>query len=406
MSREEKVRPLKSDNYDSLNTFRPISKLSMREDNVELQRLIPNLASKNPLVRLRAEAAVKKMEKMKKKREQQVRREQNLKDFKANIYATIDAGKSVVDVLAKTPKVVASVAASTEDALTTTVREVQKLPRNIEKTVEEVQSVPSKVERKFTEIKTSAENAQKIATVVVDDIKSIPTNVEKTINDTKSSVEKTVSDTRRTVDDIGNAVNEISTTVKVISGVEKPKPKPPPPPPVKSTKEIAMDVAGSVASGAVSVTGKAAWFLTKGAFGLGAKGVKTAWAATMKKRDEAKKTGDGSSMPRIDLKELRVLSRTAAMTKEEKIKENAANTALEEALKRARESALQASSDAMDTSLTTDISSVDPKLAMEVAEALESAKLALEESEKVKSMEGGMGKTTGIDESEEVTIRK
>ena len=116
ISREEKVRPLKGD-YDSLNTFRPVSKLSMREDNVELQRLIPNLASDNPVVRFRAEAAVKQLEKIKKKREQQARREQNLKNFKANIYATIDAGKSVVDVLAKTPDVVASVAASTEVGL-------------------------------------------------------------------------------------------------------------------------------------------------------------------------------------------------------------------------------------------------------------------------------------------------
>ena len=269
-----------------------------------------------------------------------------------------------------------------------------------------VQAIPSKVERKINETKTSSENALRIATVVVDDIKSIPSNVEKTINETKMSVEKTVTDTKRTIDDIGNAVDEISTTVKVITGVEKPKPKPPPPPPVKSTKEIAIDVAASVASGAVSITGKAAWFLTKGAFGLGAKGVRSGWKAAMKKKHEMKKSGSVGSMPNIDLKELRALSRTAPMTKEEMIKENATNTALEEALKRARESAVQASSDAVETSLTADISSVDPELAMEVAEALESARLALDQLEKVNGTEGGKGTTSGLDEAEELTLRK
>ena len=75
-------------------------------------------------------------------------------------------------------------------------------------------------------------------------IEQCVTNNKKSIQETKQGEEKFVQ-----------KVDNLTYEAKVVVGLEQPKPSPPPPPPLpKSTKDMAMDVAGAV----VKTTGKLA----------------------------------------------------------------------------------------------------------------------------------------------------
>jgi len=185
--------------------------------------------------------------------------------------------------------------------------------------------------------------------------------VKKTIDDAKFAVEKSISDTNNKVESISKAVENVSTTVKVMTGVEKPKPPPPPPPPPpKTKKEIALDIAGNTAKVALNATGKAVWFATKSAAGFTKNTAEQAINAAVEKRKEAK------------LEEI---------SKREKLSEE-----IDEALVRARKAAADASKSTAEIIEDGDVGkqisdTIDADLGREVSDALGAAKAILDEED-------------------------
>jgi len=181
----------------------------------------------------------------------------------------VDFAGATAQTISKTSEKIAEIASVAKVSTESAVKVIQLIPSKLDDALDEVKATPKKVEPKVNEIIDFVEDTKKGALNVVEDVKAIPTNVQNTVEATK-----------KTVDDIGYMIDEFSTSLKVMAGVEIPKPKPPrlppPPPPMPLTpKEKALElagqagvvagqVAGTVAKEAAKGTGKAVLFASKG----------------------------------------------------------------------------------------------------------------------------------------------
>lgn len=298
----------------TLDSFKPLvqSKIS----SPEIQKALPDLQSNNPIKRRRAESKIKNWEQQEKKRQLALQREENARKFKESIYQVGDAVVWSVETLAKTPAKISGIAKETKVLAKKVKKSVNTVPNKVEavvKTTEDVASsvatIPTKVKQSSNNVKSSVEESVEKTKKFIDDVQKIPSNVEKSVKETKEKVDGAVA-----------FVDETTTRVKVLAGLEKPKPKPPkvPPPPPPTAADIGWKVAGTVASGSA----KLAWWAGKGV-------AVTAWngvSSALKKSGQEK-----SRSPTLDKLQSQSLSSTKDQSKEKKVDKD-----VEEALKLAQ----------------------------------------------------------------------
>ena len=349
-----------------VTTFKPVSKPSNNKDTT-MTKLTPyfaDLNSSNPITVAKAKFAIAMKERTQRRRIQEQKRREAVDDAKQKVFTVIDAIQSFATLILNLPKQI-------EDSIQTAEEAIQQTKLQTIQTVKDVQAIPSKVKQTVKDTKRSVEDTQRAALKTVEEVKSIPQKIEQSVVNTK----KSIKETKQGVENFVQKAEDLTFDAKVIAGLEQPKPKPPPspppPPPPKSSKEIAMDVAGTVAK----TTGKLALdsvvVVGKGTIGLTTNAVKIAYSAatapkerTMveakKEKKETKREHKGSLLSRftksIDLK-----------------KDDAAAKAKAKASTSVVEPSIE---------IPKTIGEIDPLLEKEVADALRSAEEALDSAKR------------------------
>ena len=280
--------------------FKPVARERQVPDSV--RDALPDLESNNPLKRTAAEVKIRNAEIKEKARKTQQGVEDGIKAVKEGAYQTKEFVQSTAKEIEQLPDRIRNFAAASESFF-------REIPVVVKETIDIITAIPVAVEQKAAQTKKSVEETVDKTVKVVDDVKAIPSKVkqsaEKTAQTAKDTVDKTVqvvndvkaipSKVQQTTQNTVKTVEDITFNTKVLLRMEKPKPPPPPPPP-KDAGELARRVGGSLAKG----TGQAAWWVTKGAAGLGWKavvaGVDKAKEAITQKQQQST-TGEPSSPP-------------------------------------------------------------------------------------------------------------
>lgn len=230
--------------------------------STQVRDALPQLNSRNPVQRWWAERKIRQWEKEQRRREDALERERQIQNFKETIYNVVDTVQAGVNAVVETPNTIVEAATSTQRAARSLVEWAASIPTAIQSTAETVVAIPKTVNMAVTEIQEKVETTVKSTQQFVADVAAIPQKVVESVENTQRTVENTVK-----------SVDDAVTTVKIWTGLEKPKP---PPPKEITVSSIAWDLAGVVTKGSA----QAAWFLGKTAVQLSWKGAKMAFAAT------------------------------------------------------------------------------------------------------------------------------
>ena len=239
--------------------------------------LFPDLESNNLFKKSYAEFQANLLERKEEARKEQLRRQEQFQQFKANAYEALDnlqaAGRNIATVPGKVQK-----------GFVTTVDVVQTIPGQLQRTFEQIVEIPDKVEKKANEIQESVTQSIETGQRVVDDVKALPDRTKQKVKETQEGFNAAI-----------DSVNEFATNTKVFLGLEKPKPKPPkiPPPAPSDPTEKLLQVAGSVAFGA----GKFVFWAGQQLAGVAFEGVKVAaskGAESLKEQAVERKRGNVS----------------------------------------------------------------------------------------------------------------
>lgn len=235
-------------NNNNLSSSAPLVK-SRLETSRPVRNILPDLQSTNPLQRWTAEWKLRDMEWQARVASQQAQVTSAVDDFKDNFYTTADlVSKIATDIVEAPDRIQAWVESipSTIDTWTSRAeQQVNAVQTGVVKTVdqtiqvvEDVKAIPSRVQQS---VETTTKN-----------VKAIPSRVQQSVETTKQNVNAAVS-----------AVEEVSTSAKVLLGLEKPKPRPPkrPPPAPPGASDLAWRAVGAVMTG----TGRAVWWISSNA---------------------------------------------------------------------------------------------------------------------------------------------
>lgn len=247
------------------NDFKPATKAQLVASR-SVRDAISDLESPNPIQRLIAEWKIRDLEFKENARQQKKQVEDGIDKFKDDVYA-------VGDFLQKTSTEIQALPGRIQKFAEAMVAFFQSIPVVVQETVDTITAIPERVEQKAAAVKTSVEETVDKTIKVVEDVKAIPSKVQQTAENTKQSVNAAVQ-----------KVEEVSTSAKVILGLEKPKPRPPrsPPPQPAGASDLVWKVAGSVFTGA----GKAFLWVGKGAADL-------TWQAVSKGAETVKEKASG-----------------------------------------------------------------------------------------------------------------
>lgn len=237
---------------DSLRPFKPLVQSTLSSS--EVQGVLPDLQSNNPIKRKIAEGKIKNWEEKERKRQRALEREEAARKFKESVYQFGDAVVASAGTLASVPETVSKAADQTQVLAKKVKASAEEIPVKVDSAVKTVTTIPDKVKTKSDELKKSVDNTVENTKKAIDDVKAIPTKVETSVKETQ----KKVKDTQENI-------NEAVTSVKVLFGLEKPVPKPPklPPPPPPAAGDLAKKLAGDAVKGAVTGTAKVAWWAGK-----------------------------------------------------------------------------------------------------------------------------------------------
>jgi hypothetical protein len=232
--------------------------------SVQVREALPQLNSRNPLRRWRAERTIQQWERQQRRREEALEREQQIQAIKETVYAVVDTVQAGATLVVETPQTVAKVATATQAAAVSFVEWAASVPATIQSTADAVVALPGKVNQAVVEVQESVENTVQSTQKFIADVAAIPQTVADTIEGTQRSVENTVK-----------AVDNAVTTAKIWTGLEKP---PPPPPKDPTLSELAWDIAGGV----TMTSAKIVWLLGKSAVQLSWRGAQAVVAASTK----------------------------------------------------------------------------------------------------------------------------
>lgn len=243
----------------------------------ELVDTIPDLNSPNLILRMAAEVKLKNLELEQEAKMKRQDLENKVNNFKQTVYSVGDSINETVTYVKEFPEKTMKQVQLAQDY-------VNSVPGKIQKTVDDITAIPSKVEAKVYEVQTSIDNTITKTKQTIDDVKAIPSRVKETYESTKKTIDNTVK-----------TVEEVTTNTKVLLGLEKPKPKPPktPPPKATTTTNVAMQVAGGIAS----VSGKAFLWIGKSAVDLTFKAAKAGVEAAAKQIESQAPL----ELPKIDI---------------------------------------------------------------------------------------------------------
>lgn len=232
--------------------FKPVTKVRL-ETSREVLDAVPDLQSPNPIKRFIAEWQIRNLEFKENARRQKKQVDDGIIKLKEDIYAVGDFIQNTGTEIQALPGRIQTLAANM-------IAFFQAIPVTVRETIDTITAIPEKVEQKAIQVKTSVEETVDKTIQVVEDVKAFPSKVQQTAESTKQSVTAAAK-----------KVEEVSTTAKVILGLEKPKPRPPktPPPAPPGPSSIAWSVAGTV----FSSVGKVVWWVGKGVADLSWKAV-------------------------------------------------------------------------------------------------------------------------------------
>ena len=228
--------------------------------STQVREALPQLNSRNPVQRWWAERKIRQWEKEQRRREDALERERQMENFKETIYNVVDTVQTGMSIVVETPNTIVKAATTTQRAALSLVEWAASIPSTIQSTAETVVAIPRAVSQAVTEIQEQVETSVKSTQQFVADVAAIPQKVVDTVENTQRTVENTVK-----------SVDEAVTTVKIWTGLEKPKP---PPPKEITASSIAWGIAGAVAKGSAQV----AWFVGKTTVQLGWKVTQVAFA--------------------------------------------------------------------------------------------------------------------------------
>jgi hypothetical protein len=314
--------------------------------SMQVREALPLLNSPNPVKRFLAERKIRAWEMEQRKREEALEREQQLESIKKSVYAVVDTVQAGAALVVKTPEKIAETASATRNMALGFSRWAATLPGFVEAMANSVAAIPAQVGQTLEEVKESVDTTVKSTQQFVEDVVSIPKKVQLTFEETKKNVDNTVK-----------AVDTTVTNVKVWTGLEEP---PPPPPKEITVANIAKELAGGVAQGGAQV----AWWLGKGAVTLSFKGAKAAFAAATATREPEVLTTAATLAPKppatppppgvtmealdIDITEALQLAQKALKNAEDDVKAGGKESTLEEAVRKAKQAAIAATSDAVE----------------------------------------------------------
>lgn len=235
--------------------------------SIQVREALPQLNSRNPLQRWRAERTIRQWERQQRRRDEALEREQQIQSIKETVYAVVDTVQAGATMVAETPQAVGMAATATQEAALSFVAWAASVPTSIQSTADAVVAMPRKVTQAVVEVQETVETTVQSTKNFFADVAAIPQTVADTVEGTQRSVENTVK-----------AVENVVTTAKIWTGLEKPKP-----PPLKepTLTELAWDIAGGVTKTSAQIV----WLLGKGVVQLGWKGAQAAFAVSASTRE-------------------------------------------------------------------------------------------------------------------------
>ena len=243
------------------------------------------LQSDNPVTRLAAGYKVRRMvdrdEVLKRRRERAVQREEQALAIKTGFYQAGDALVGGVKALVELPPKVAETYESTVVGTRKTIAAAQALPEQVKNRVETVQ-------KQVEDVQQSVQDSVETTKDIIEKTKQLPGDIQNKVKETRESVQKTAKETKETIEGIGEVAQELTTSSKVLLGLEKPVPRPPKAVPKEIQEELSLAKLGWKALSATgSLAGKVTWVVGKETTKLAWKGAEMAFSKGKDAFDEA-----------------------------------------------------------------------------------------------------------------------
>lgn len=262
----------------SFESFKPLVQSTLSSS--EIQGALPDLLSKNLIARKLAASKISNWDQKERRRQRALGREEAATQVKESIYKFGDSVIASAETLTTVPEQVSKAADKTQVIAKKAKKTVSEIPERVDELVTSITSIPEQVKATTDQLQDSVKISVENTKQVIDEVKSMPSRIENTVKDTQ---EKATAVTA--------AVDEATTSVKVLVGFEKPVPKPPrqPPPPPPTAGDVGMKIAGSLVSGAVTGSAKLAlWAGRRVAIG--------AWNGAQSVYNEAAEKGNPQSV--------------------------------------------------------------------------------------------------------------
>lgn len=269
---------------DTHEKFKVATKLSVNRDEA-VAEYASDLASSNPIKRLKANLAIAANERRRKRRLEQERRAETVNSIKQILYDFVDSIQILYDFLVNVPGELEKSLEMTQYEIEKAVVEIQKTPEKIQQIVEGTKKTAKETQKATVNIFNEAQQVpKKVGDAVVGTVKevqAIPTKVNNSIEETKRSIEETKKGVEYFVQD-----------AKYRTGIEI-RPRPPPTPPkAKSPEELGREIALKVAKEAVLFAGKASIVIAQGTADMAVGGVKVALQAAKTAQENSKERKD------------------------------------------------------------------------------------------------------------------
>jgi len=181
---QEETKPLKS----PLQSFKPVVQPTLASSS-QVKDALPDLKSKSPAKRVLAELKIRNWEDEQRRRKRDFQRQEAAETFKEAMFSFGDFLISFISSLGELPT-------KLNEAVEATKQWMSSVPVAVKNTVDKVTSIPEKVDQTVDKVQTTVETSIETTKKAVKDVQELPSKIQKTVESTKHGVEETITNVK------------------------------------------------------------------------------------------------------------------------------------------------------------------------------------------------------------------